>query len=150
MFENSYTEALVDSRALVLPTAVNEHLIKLAAAYYPREMCGVLTGRKTATEFKVNNFHWIPNISEEPDQWDYLMDPQAYFDAVMPVFANKNIDLVGIYHTHPKSLPYPSKMDIDSALKSGENVPYLIYAPQGGFRAWMLKEEQQQIRVITR
>jgi len=124
---------------LILTQPIKEHLIKLCAAYYPREMCGVLTGRINDEEIIVRNFHWMPNISTEPGQWDYVMDPVSYFDIVVPT-RNNPVKIVSIFHTHPHSSPIPSGMDIDSAIKSGENVPYLIYSPIAGFRAWDLQE----------
>ena len=141
---------LDSSRVLFLSRDISSHLIKLAAAYHPMEMCGLLTGRKYENSYKLNNFHWIPNMSQQPGQWDYLMDPQAYFDVVLPIWKHEFVHLVGIFHTHPNGMPVPSKIDIDRAVESGENVPYLIYSPHGGFRAWMLKEDQREIKVVIK
>jgi len=128
--------------ALIITPVVREHLIKIAGAYTPREVCGVLSGRKKGNIWQVNNFHWVANISQEPDQWDYIMDPQAYSDIVTPIFRDKWVSLVGIFHTHPNGQPIPSRIDIDRANESGENIPYLIYAPNGGgFRAWMITRQ---------
>jgi len=150
MFNHKINEASDNSEALCLTDNIQQHLIKVAAMYHPQEMCGLITGRVKENLWIANNFHWIPNVSQEPGKWDYLMDPQASFDVIYSVIKNDYVKLVAIFHTHPYSVPDPSTIDKDNAKKSGENVPYLIYSPHAGFKAWMLTQDNREIRVITK
>lgn len=125
---------------IIIRPDIIEHLIKISAAYFPQEICGVFTGRYKEDRYIINNFHWMPNITKAATKWDYLMDPQTYFDVFIGTI-NTPVDLVGMFHSHPRGRPIPSIIDIDEACVSGENVPYLIYSPYAGFRAWMLKED---------
>ena len=127
---------------------ITEHLEKLALAYFPVEICGILTGRRHGNVYTAYNFHWIPNISEGDEKHHYIMDPQSYFDVIAPVAKNEFVELVAMFHTHPRSAPVPSETDISCAIKSGENLPYLIYNQNYGFKAWILKNDFKEIAIL--
>ena len=123
---------------ILIPQNIVEHLIKLSASYSPREVCGIFTGRYNLDTdvTKINNFHWVPNISTQPDQWDYLMEPQAMGD----IYYSKNdkVKIVGIFHSHPNGYAFPSKMDIDAAIQANQHIPYIIWSPIDYIRVWDL------------
>lgn len=82
---------------------------------------------------------------------DYVIEPNALMrELKKTTFINKNSndDFVGIYHTHPHGVPFPSHIDLNRA---EYNVAYLIFGgSQREFRAWALdkKEEQKTFREI--
>ena len=125
---------------ILIPQDIVEHLIKLSTSYSPREICGIFTGRHNSDTdvTKINNFHWIPNISSEPGQWDYLMEPQAMGDIYYSFSNNDKVKIVGIFHSHPNGYAYPSKMDINAAIQANQHIPYIIWSPLDYIRAWDL------------
>ncbi len=84
---------------------------------YPNEGCGLLSGRNG----EVLKVHPIRNI--EPSPVSYLMDPKEELEFFRNI-REENLELVGIYHSHPTSDPYPSEKD--RALAVYEEPFYLI------------------------
>lgn len=81
-----------------------EHL----RAHAPNEACGILAG----TGGRVVRVYPMTNV--EPTPWSYFMDPKEQF-AVMKELRKEGLSLVGIYHSHPATTPYPSRKDRDLA-----------------------------------
>ncbi len=87
-----------------LPRAVYDAIIAHARAGKPEEICGILRGRG------LEAFEAIParNIAEERVE-NYTVDPQTLllqFD-----FEDAGDAMMGIYHSHPVSVAYPSATD---------------------------------------
>jgi len=130
---------------LKINNTIANNLRILAKTYYPKEICGVFTGRIKDDISIVNNFHWIPNVSEEENQWDYVMDPQAYMDIWMMTEAAKFVDMVGFFHTHPNGAAIPSHIDIR---ESSSRLPYVIYSYRDDiFAGWELEKDKRPIEV---
>lgn len=81
-----------------------EHL----RAHAPNEACGILAGR----DGRVVRVYPMTNV--EPTPYSYFMDPKEQF-AVMKEMRKEGLSLVGIYHSHPCTTPYPSRKDRDLA-----------------------------------
>jgi len=75
---------------------------------YPNEACGILAGRGSRVE-KVYSLK-----SERPSPTSYQIDSQEQF-RVFREMREAEMDLVGIYHSHPSGQPYPSSTDVELA-----------------------------------
>lgn len=84
---------------------------------YPNEGCGLLSGKNG----EVLKVHPIRNLEQSPVS--YLMDPREELEFFREI-RKENLELVGIYHSHPSSEPYPSEKD--RALAVYEEPFYLI------------------------
>jgi [CysO sulfur-carrier protein]-S-L-cysteine hydrolase len=75
---------------------------------YPNEACGILAGRAGIVEqaFEMTNTESNPN--------SYAMDPREQF-RVMKDMRQAGMELVGVYHSHPRSEAYPSSRDVNLA-----------------------------------
>lgn len=87
-----------------LPAAVHAAIVSHARAGKPEEVCGVVRGRGLAA------YEAIPgrNIASERIE-NYEVDPQTLlrqFD-----FEDRGEEMMGIYHSHPVSVAYPSATD---------------------------------------
>lgn len=76
---------------------------------YPHEACGLLAGKAGRAECVLP----MPNAAAEPDN-NYLVEGAAQARAFR-YMAEKDWELVGIYHSHPHELPIPSRSDIQQA-----------------------------------
>jgi|LSQX01.2.fsa_nt_gb proteasome lid subunit RPN8/RPN11 len=77
---------------------------------FPEEVCGflgALPGRMA------DRIYPITNIAPERER-DYLMDPEEQLAAFLDM-EREGRELAAIYHSHPKSPPYPSPKDIELA-----------------------------------
>jgi proteasome lid subunit RPN8/RPN11 len=107
----------------------------------PREVCGVLAGRRThdgappddAAADRASTVHRVPNAAARP-RTEYELDPEATLRTIESIEAAGD-DLIGFYHSHPESPARPS--DADRAQATWTGYVYLIVSPaEDAVRAW--------------
>lgn len=122
-----------DAQPVRLPRAVHNAIVAHARAGKPEEICGIVRGRG------LDAIEAIParNIAAERTE-NYTVDPQTLllqFD-----FEDAGDAMMGIYHSHPASVAYPSATDAWNA-HYPESV-YLICSLEDDaapvLRAWWL------------
>lgn len=87
-----------------LPRALAEQIIEHSREGKPEEICGIVRGRElTAQEVIRGN-----NIAEERIE-NYTVDPQTLL--LQFRFEEDGDEMMGIYHSHPVSVAYPSATD---------------------------------------
>lgn len=90
-----------------------KEIIAHSVAASPSEACGILAGKKD----RVLRVYQMKNVSEKPELC-YFMDPPEQLK-VFKDMRRKKLELVGIYHSHPQSEPYPSARDVEMAYYPG-------------------------------
>jgi len=72
----------------------------------PIECCGILGGKGETVQksFEINN------VESSPVQ--FLMDPQEQLNT-LEVMENSSMEMVAIYHSHPRTIPFPSETDVE-------------------------------------
>ena len=93
----------------------------------PEECCGLLLG----TGDTITEAMRAHNRADDP-QRRYEIDPQDHFVAIRHARAH-GLDVVGAYHSHPRSAPVPSDTDRAAAF---EDFLFLIVGRLGNLRAW--------------
>ena len=88
-----------------LPPALRDEIVAHAREQAPNECCGLLAGQGNAAArvIRCRNAHDTPVTR-------YRIDPREQLDAFREM-AQRDEELVGIYHSHPASQPYPSPTD---------------------------------------
>ena len=71
----------------------------------PRECCGVLIGRPQAILESARAL----NLAEGTTR--FLLDPRDHIRAMREARA-RQMDVIGFYHSHPRSRAYPSETDV--------------------------------------
>lgn len=84
------------------------------------EICGIFSGG----EGKVRKHFALKNISATPDHC-YLMDPREQL-SVFKEIRERGEEMVGIYHSHPASVAYPSAKDVELAFYP--EAAYIIFS----------------------
>jgi proteasome lid subunit RPN8/RPN11 len=74
----------------------------------PAECCGLLLGRGPA----VMEIARVPNVAGDPNR--FLLDPASHIAARRNARA-RGLDVVGFYHSHPRSAAVPSSTDVAEA-----------------------------------
>ncbi len=97
-------------------------MISHAKESFPNECCSLLGGNN----FIYTTYYPLANISETPEK-NYFAAPEELF-RVFKEMRKFDQKLLGIYHSHPKSIAYPSNVDIKSAFYS--EAVYFIYSLQ--------------------
>lgn len=130
---------------LQLSSVLEREIAALGEAAYPYEGCGLLLGRLDANRnmvealFSVEN-HW--EVDEEKRE-RFLITPEAMFQAEMAAM-RQDLDIVGIFHSHPDHPAVASPRDLAWATWPGYS--YLITEVRGGqakaSRSWQLAEDR--------
>ena len=105
------------------------HIMDLGDMSPHEEICGALLGNKETQEIK--KYEPLTNVSPTKS-CHYIPDPNEWLQTLLKTtFINKkaDLDLIGLFHTHPNSAPIASHTDINEAGYEGF---YWIYSPKDG------------------
>ena len=94
---------------MTLPDGVAAAIIEHAREAAPQECCGLLIGTAAGVTTAVR----ARNTADEPTR-RYRIDPRDHFAAVR-LARNRGQDIVGAYHSHPRSGAVPSVTDASEA-----------------------------------
>ena len=130
---------------ITIPKSVYNEMIAHAKAGYPNEACGLLAGRIAVTVY-----YAMRNLDEA--SISYFMDPKEQLKVFKEMRA-KNIEMLGIFHSHVASVAYPSQKDIRLAFY--EEASYLIVSLSDKnkpvLRSFRIKDEkvtEENIKLI--
>ncbi len=109
-----------------IPSNLLEDIFAHARREAPHEICGWLAGfagesgktqpasPKPRRERSVELIYPVPNASEGPKA-RFVMEPEAQLSAMRKI-RELGLELVGTYHSHPRSPAHPSERDRELAL----------------------------------
>ena len=121
---------------LTLPRALFEELLEEARRVLPNECCGLLAGRGRT----VMRLFRATNALASPAA--YEIRPRELF-ALFRRLRAEELDLVGIYHSHPTGENFPSVRDLERAYYP--ETAYVIISPRADatrpVRAFLLGEK---------
>ena len=128
------TESLLD--------AIRQH----GADAYPEEGCGFLLGTVTDDGTnRVTALHRAANRHAENRQRRYALTADDYRDADAAA-QDQELDVVGVYHSHPDHPARPSETDLEEAPFPGYT--YVIVAVHDGtpeaLTAWILAPDRSE------
>jgi proteasome lid subunit RPN8/RPN11 len=117
---------------------IHEH----AKETYPEECSGVIVGMNTG-EMKVVVDVWrAENTHEDERSRRFLIDPLVYMKLEQQA-DERDMDVLGIYHSHPDHPAEPSEYDREHAWP---NLSYIIASVSSeqvdDMRSWVLKDDR--------
>jgi len=93
---------------MTIASSVVDEVTAHASECQPLECCGLLLGTSDHIAQAVR----APNIAESPTR--FLIDSHAHIEALRTA-RNQRLQVIGFYHSHPHSQPYPSATDLAEA-----------------------------------
>ena len=118
-----------------------EQVTRVLERAYPREGCGILTGRVLDGSKVVLQIRAADN-QRDNTQNRYLIDPKVIRDLEKELRLESH-DILGFFHSHPDVAAVPSDYDRNHAWPW---FSYLIVSVQGGqseeARSWVLQEDR--------
>jgi [CysO sulfur-carrier protein]-S-L-cysteine hydrolase len=120
---------------LQIPYSIARQIADHAKDDYPNEVCGLLAGIGQ----QISNAIPINNITDTP-QTHYQISPSEQIKALKQIDAD-DLEWLGVYHSHPKSLPIPSPTDIADSTDS--NLIHIIVSLKDSkpkLKAWQIHE----------
>ncbi len=91
-----------------IPRAIYEKMIDHAKKESPLECCGILSGKGKT----VQKVFEIPNAEKSPTR--YSMPPLDQLKAFEEI-EKGSMEMVAVYHSHPRTIPFPSETDVKLA-----------------------------------
>lgn len=119
---------------ITIPYQIYTRLLELAQQGAPDEICGILGGRGD----QVTHITPIPNCAADPRD-RYLMEAASMVTAILDLRRAK-LDVIALYHSHPREAAHPSATDIAEA--TWTDAVYLIIGYEAGanvIRAWSIR-----------
>ena len=113
----------------ILP-AVEAAVVAHARAAAPEECCGLLLGDADTIHAAVQS----RNIDDQPVR-RYLIDPAVHLAAIRDA-RSRSLEVIGAYHSHPRSPAVPSATDADAAFGDFLFLIVGLAADPPDLRAW--------------
>ena len=115
---------------MTILAAVEAAVIAHARAAAPHECCGLLLGDAGV----IRESAPARNIADDPGR-RYLIDPADHLAAIREA-RRRPIDVIGAYHSHPRSAAIPSPTDADGAFGDFLFLIVGLGADPADLRAW--------------
>jgi len=137
-----------------ITSKVSENLIRITQAVEkameshamdarPDECCGLLSGKNSL----ITEAHRLRNESDRPEA-RYFASPEDLFAAMRRIRASGH-RMLGIYHSHPRSVAYPSVSDVEMAFYP-EAIYFIIsLAPQIETRAFRIESNKVELIQVS-
>jgi len=90
---------------LRIPKTIYQKMLNHAEREWPLECCGILSGK----EGTVQRAFELKNTEESPVS--YSMAPREQMK-VFEEMEKESMEMIAIYHSHPKTIPFPSETDV--------------------------------------
>jgi len=100
----------------------------IAEAGYPNEICGLLLGSINTQTWDIQQVRQVKNINTERAADRFQLDPSGY-QAIDREIRSTDMEIIGVFHSHPDCPAKPSPTDLDSAW---EGFLYPIVSVYGG------------------
>ncbi len=111
---------------------------------YPEECCGILLGSNDGDETVILDVAGIDNLQEDNRRRRFLITPKQYLQAERAA-SERNLQLLGFYHSHPDHPAIPSEFDREHALPW---FTYIVLSIAHGeakvMTAWFLSESRDR------
>ncbi len=128
-------------KVVIEQEALNE-MSDHAESYYPNECCGFFYGQDGDVR-KIMLAQRVDNAKEGDQRRRFQIDPKDYQEAERYAIKH-DLDLLGVYHSHPDHPAVPSEHDRKVAMPV---FSYIIISVQDGkaaeTRSWQLNDERQ-------
>lgn len=129
----------------------SQHILSIRAhaeRTYPEECCGLLLGKsdptgKTVMEVKATKNGWSADgESDLTKKRRYEIAPEEML-AAMKAARSHNLDIIGIYHSHPDHPAVPSECDRAAAWSQySYAIVSVLHGTSADLQSWSLDDQQ--------
>ena len=108
---------------IVLTQKEKDKLVAHAIEQQPSESCAMLLGKKIGDTWNVKEVFLTQNIDNS--QTNFTISPEELLKGYQ-LAEKMNLELVGVFHSHPNSDATPS--DVDRKFMQNNPVPWIIFS----------------------
>ena len=129
--------------SIVLAQKEKDKLVTHAISEQPNESCAMLFGKKVGDNWNVKEVFLTQNIDNS--QTNFTISPEELLKGYQ--LAEKiNLELVGVFHSHPNSDATPS--DTDKKFMQNNPVPWIIFSGvTNGLKVYLLDSDLVEISI---
>lgn len=130
---------------LFLTKLQEQLLFKEAIDKVPNESCALLIGNKQNDKLIVRDIFFTKNIEESPI--NFTISNQELISGYKKA-EEKKMEVIGIFHSHPNSEPYPS--ETDKKFMEINPVPWVIFSNRTkNFKAYIFDSKIVEVQIIS-
>ena len=120
---------------------LTEHAMKSGQ----NESCAMLLGIQKEEQWNVKELFLTQNVDGNP-KVEFTISPEELLSGYRHA-GEKHLELVGIFHSHPRSIALPSNTDRKFMGLNGD-IPWIIFSGlTTDFKAFILKEDVEEIKI---
>ncbi len=135
---------IVLEKSIIISKAQKEILVNHASKWKPNESCAILFGSVENEKSIVKDVFLTENIDESPV--NFTISNEELLKAYK-IAEEKNLDIVGIFHSHPSSDAFPSSTD--KKFMFTNPVVWVISAVESNeLKAFLLEPEMIEIPIV--
>ena len=130
---------------IVLTESQRDILGKQAKEQIPNESCALLFGKTEGDKLVVKDLFLANNAEKSPVNFTISNEQliMGYYKA-----EEKKLEVIGIFHSHPNSEPYPSGTD-KKFMKINPVVWVIFSCITNNFKAYLLESDLVEIPITT-
>lgn len=141
--DGRYSQSRIGLQKIFLTEDQKKILTNHAEAEKPNESCALLYGSETNQGMIVERIFLTENIEKSPVNFTISAEQLLEADKIERESAQK---MVGIFHSHPKSIAYPS--DTDKKFMEVNPIIWLIYSGSTKeFKAFVLESRIREVKI---
>ncbi|HXV66115.1 MAG TPA: M67 family metallopeptidase [Nitrosopumilaceae archaeon] len=130
---------------LVLTNIQRELLVRDSVDKQPNEACALLIGNKQNDKLVVREIFFTKNIEESPINFT-ISNEELIIGYRMA--EEKKLEVIGIFHSHPNSEPFPS--ETDRKFMEINPVPWVIFSNRTkNFKAYIFDSKIIEVQIIS-
>lgn len=139
---------------ILLPRRLLHEIKQHATQHYPEEGAGLLLGNHQDEKREVTQLMPLPNtFAAEARATRYLIRPEDMLEAEQKA-DEMNLDILGVFHSHPDHPAKPSAFDLKNALPWYSYVITSVNLSEAGdVRCWRLLEGrkfvEEEIEIVN-
>ena len=128
---------------IILAQKEKDELVTYAKGQHPSESCAMLLGKKVDDSWNVKEVFLTQNIDNS--QTNFTISPEELLKGYQ-LAEKMNLELVGVFHSHPNSNATPS--DTDRKFMQNNPVPWIIFSGvTNGLKVYLLDSDLVEISI---
>jgi proteasome lid subunit RPN8/RPN11 len=135
---------IILEKSIVISKAQKELLLNHASKWNPNESCAILFGRVENEKSIVKDVFLAKNIDESTV--NFTISNEELLKAYK-IAEEKNLDIVGIFHSHPSSDAFPSSTD-KKFMYTNPVVWVISSGESNELKAFLLEPEMIEIPIV--
>jgi len=129
--------------SIVLAQKEKDKLVTHAISEQPSESCAMLFGKKIGDNWNVKEVFLTQNIDDS--QTNFTISPEELLKGYQ-IAENNQLEVVGIFHSHPNSDAIPS--NTDKKFMQNNPVPWIIFSGvNNDLKAYLLNSTIIEIQI---